>query len=139
MDFFNTLVINKENLLSNYKIIKSKAKNKKICAMVKANAYGHGLKNVVLTLRSLVDFFGVANSEEALEVRQYSYKSNILICGAVNKEKLKNLILANISITVFTIKDLYDILKVAKIIKTLLWSIRLVIIGSDHYKYMENK
>ena len=114
MDFFNTLVINKENLLNNFKIIKNKAKNKKICAMVKANAYGHGIKNIVLTLRNLVDFFGVANTEEALEVRQYSYKSKILICGDYNKEKLANIILSDISLTVFSLKQIYDILKVAK-------------------------
>lgn len=114
MDFFNTLFINKENLLNNLKIIKNKAKDKKICAMVKANAYGHGLKNVVLTLRNYVDFFGVANTEEALEVRQYSYKSRVLICGAVNLEKLKNVILSDISITIFNLTELYKVLKIAK-------------------------
>lgn len=118
MDFFNTLVINKNNLLFNFKTIKNKANNKKICAMVKANAYGHGLKNVVLTLRNFVDFFGVSNTEEALEVRQYSYKSKVLLCGEANKEKLKNLICSDISLTVFSLKNIYEILKVAKSIKT---------------------
>lgn len=114
MDFFNSLNLNKENLLNNLKIIKNKAKDKKICAMVKANAYGHGLKNVVLMLRNVVDFFGVANTEEALEVRQYSYKSKILICGNINKEKLASIILSDISISVFSLKDLYEIIKIAK-------------------------
>jgi len=118
MDFFNSLILNKENLLSNFKVIKNKAKNKKICAMVKANAYGHGLKNVVLTLRNFVDFFGVANTEEALEVRQYSYKSKVLICGEYNKEKLSHIILSDISLTVFSIKQIYEILKVSKENKT---------------------
>ena len=36
-----------------------------ILAVVKANAYGHGSKEVAATLTDLVDLFGVANVEEA--------------------------------------------------------------------------
>lgn len=118
MDFFNSLIINKENLLNNLKIVKNKAKNKKICAMVKANAYGHGLKNIVLSLRNYVDFFGVSNTEEALLVRSYSYKSKILLCSDYNPEKLKTLILANVSLTVFNLKSLKQILKASISAKT---------------------
>jgi len=40
-----------------------------VMAIVKANAYGHGLIEVVAALAKEVDWFGVANLEEALEVR----------------------------------------------------------------------
>jgi len=117
MDFFNSIEINKKNLIDNLKTIKNKAKNKKICAMVKANAYGHDLKTVVLTLKNNVDFFGVANTEEALKIRNYAYKNKILLCGAYNKDKLKNLILNKISLTVFSFFQLKEILKECKIVK----------------------
>lgn len=114
MNFFNSIILNKNNLLNNISVIKDFAKNKKICAMVKANAYNHNLKFVVLTLKNFVDFFGVANSEEALNVRSFAYKNKILLCGTYNKEKLKELISNNISLTVFSLKNLSEILKVCK-------------------------
>lgn len=117
MDFFNNIIINKKALLGNLKVIKSMAKNKKICAMVKANAYGHDLKTVVLSIKNNVDFFGVANTEEALKVRNYAYKTKILLCGDFNEEKLKSLILNKISLTVFSINQLKKILIVCKKIK----------------------
>jgi alanine racemase len=40
-----------------------------IMAIVKANAYGHGLPEIVRALRGAVAMFGVANVEEAREVR----------------------------------------------------------------------
>ncbi len=40
-----------------------------IMAIVKADAYGHGLKEVVACLSDLLDWFGVANFREALRAR----------------------------------------------------------------------
>ena len=113
MNFFNDLILSKENLLNNIKIIKKTAGEKKICAMVKANAYQHNLKFVVTNLKNYVDFFGVSNTEEAISVRNLTNKK-ILICGLYDKENLKNLILNNISLTITSIKQLKEIVLVVK-------------------------
>ena len=42
----------------------------KVMAVVKANAYGHGVRPIVRALRGRVEFFGVANLREAVEVRE---------------------------------------------------------------------
>lgn len=60
----------------------------KIMLIVKANAYGHG--SVYLTKfaeRLGVDYFGVANLDEALELRKNGVKSEILILGAVHPDQ----------------------------------------------------
>ncbi|MGN1207882.1 MAG: alanine racemase [Christensenellales bacterium] len=114
MDFFNNLVLNSENLKHNLKIIKKKACGKKVCAMVKANAYGHNLKFVVLNLKNDVDFFGVANAQEALEVRNFAQKIKILVCGKVQSEDVLSLLENNISLTVFSIKSLLEVVGVCK-------------------------
>ena len=75
------IVVSKKQLIKNIEEIKKIARNKKICAMVKANAYGHGLENVVEKLRNSVDFFGVANINEALKVREICPIAKILIVG----------------------------------------------------------
>ncbi len=114
MDFFNNLILSSENLKSNLKTIKKQVGLKKICAMVKANAYGHDLKFVVLNLKHDVDFFGVANCFEALEVRRYAQKNKILVCGKVSKENIKTMIEKNISLTVYSIKNLIEIINICK-------------------------
>ncbi len=71
-----------DNLLYNL----SKFKNKKICAMVKANAYGHDIKNIVEILKSNVDYFGVVNVEEGKIVRKIC-DNPILICSKISDVK----------------------------------------------------
>lgn len=114
MDYFNTIEINKTNLLYNLNVLKKVQPNKKICAMVKADAYGHGIKDIVLILKKHVYCFGVANSVEAIKVRNLTKTNNILLCGVYNKEKLEELILNDISLTIFSFKQLSEILSICK-------------------------
>lgn len=81
MKGYNIKKIYKEILFKNLKYYKSF--NKKICAMVKADAYGHGLCEIVDLLKKDVDYFGVSNIFEALKIREISKKSKILIVGKV--------------------------------------------------------
>ncbi len=74
----NYRIINGEHLKSNIQNYNSK----KICAMVKSNAYGHGLNEIVKIAEPLVEYFGVVSLEEALAVRKISEKP-ILICSKV--------------------------------------------------------
>lgn len=62
----NIKEINPQNLLYNL----SRFGGKKICAMVKANAYGHGTKEIVSLLKDRVEMFGVSSVEEGVEVRK---------------------------------------------------------------------
>ena len=50
-------------------------------AVVKANAYGHGVQPVVERLLPMVDVFCVSNLDEAIEVRQVAGEKPILILG----------------------------------------------------------
>lgn len=47
--------------------------------MVKANAYGHGIKSVGLALNKHVDMLGVASIDEALELRRAGVTSQLLL------------------------------------------------------------
>lgn len=75
--------INSKNLLFNYDFYK-KNTSKKIIAIVKDNAYGHGFKQVIEVLDNTDNImYAVANIEEALEVIKYT-KKDILILDKVN-------------------------------------------------------
>lgn len=55
-----------------------------LCAVIKANAYGHGLIRVALELeRDRVDFVAVNSTEEGLELREAGVAVPILLMGGV--------------------------------------------------------
>lgn len=58
-------------------------KGKKVFAVVKANAYGHGAKKVAQAVHHLVDGFCVSNVDEALELREAGIEETILILGVI--------------------------------------------------------
>lgn len=93
MGNFTKKIVSKTKLLHNVDLIKSALRpNCRLCAMVKANAYGHGLRNVVEILKDDVDFFGVANLTEALEVKKISNQKDVLIVGRTSdfEKTIKN-------------------------------------------------
>jgi alanine racemase len=61
--------IDRSALRHNAKIVRERVGSAEIVAVVKANAYGHGLIGVAETLADEVQLFGVANLEEALALR----------------------------------------------------------------------
>ena len=108
------ICINRKNLLYNLNCIKQKT-NKKICAVVKANAYGHGLEIVSNLLKNKVDYFAVANIFEALKVREIDKFTKIIILGVCEDVSLA--INNNISITIFDLKSLENAVKIAEKLK----------------------
>src|SRR3977135_2934787 len=61
--------IDRSALLHNLSVVRERISPADVLAVVKANAYGHGLVGVAETLASEVQFFGVANLQEELAVR----------------------------------------------------------------------
>jgi alanine racemase len=75
-------VINEKQLIANITEIKNIiGEDKKICAMVKADAYGHGIEKISKLLINKIDFLGVANINEAILIRNLNEKIKILIVG----------------------------------------------------------
>jgi len=62
--------------------------NVKFMAVVKGNAYGHGISEVAYVLKDEVDWFGVNNLEEALVLKNLGIKKPILILGYTPRQFL---------------------------------------------------
>ncbi len=73
-----TVVINRRALRHNLQRLRQLAPTSRIVAVVKANAYGHGLLETARTLDS-ADVFGVARLEEALRLRAGGITQPILL------------------------------------------------------------
>lgn len=98
--------INLDNLIYNLDNIKKRT-NKKICAVVKADAYGHGLECIKELERNNVDYFAVAFLEEAIRLRKKGITLPIMLLGHTFENRVEELIEYNIEPTVFS----YDFAK----------------------------
>ncbi|MBS0290755.1 MAG: alanine racemase [Proteobacteria bacterium] len=76
-------ILSTENLLHNLNVIKGQAPHSKVIAMVKANAYGHGLRSVSTRLEKHVDMLGVASIDEALALRKVGVQIPIILAEGV--------------------------------------------------------
>ncbi|WP_373819619.1 alanine racemase [Glaesserella sp.] len=84
-----TATINGCALRHNIALIKSLTPQSKICAVVKANAYGQGIHHVLRNLENHVDAFGVARIKEALTIQESGYAGKIVLLeGFFDKEEL---------------------------------------------------
>ena len=81
----------------------------KIIAVVKSNAYGHGIFEVALqAYKSGVDMLGVVNAQEALTLRKKGIIKPIVVLGAVAKEDMLNLVKQKVSFIVYNRRSLLD-------------------------------
>ncbi|WP_448820312.1 alanine racemase [Cetobacterium sp.] len=102
--------VSKENILHNYHYLK-KFRNKDIIAVVKANAYGHGIENIVKFLsENGCEYFAVARECEAEKILSLKIKDiKIIILETVDElEILKNN--ENIHMVVNSFNDLLNLL-----------------------------
>lgn len=88
-------IVNLAAIINNIRTIKKLAQESKVLAIVKANAYGHGLIQVTSVIREYVDGFGVARIDEATKLRESGIKNKILLLegfvGSIELFKLNEL------------------------------------------------
>ncbi|MGL5330886.1 MAG: alanine racemase [Peptostreptococcaceae bacterium] len=108
--------INLDNIKFNLNSIKNiLEEDVKICGVVKANAYGHGAVQIAKLLeREKVDYLAVARLEECIELRKNDINIPILCLGYIPEGGIKEAILNEISITVYSLDMAKLINKVAK-------------------------
>ena len=76
------LIIDSSKIISNIAHLKSfKSSESKFMFIVKSNAYGHSLKEIIKNLESYVDAFGVVRMEEAILAREATSKPILLMQG----------------------------------------------------------
>ena len=96
-----TAKISSVALKQNLQVIKKLAPKSKVIAVVKANAYGHGVEFVSSAIEENVDCFGVARIAEALVLRSHGITKPILLLeGFFSKEDLPILAVNNIQTVV---------------------------------------
>ncbi len=97
------LEINLNNMAWNLAQIRKKVNNRPVMAVIKANAYGHGLVEVGKFLESHnIAFLAVGKFQEALELREGGVKSPVLNFGSFSTAEAKEIVRNNISQSIYT-------------------------------------
>jgi len=83
MELSNTWVnIDLDAIAANYLAVQEKAEGAQVCAVVKADAYGHGAVAVARHLQTVgADFFAVSSVAEAVQLRNGGIDDPILLLG----------------------------------------------------------
>lgn len=109
------LEVDLDKLIDNIRTIKRNISlNSSIIAVVKANAYGFGIKKIVDTLiLEGIDYFAVATLQEALEIRKYHSDIKIMILGYTDGNLFKKAIENRVELSIYTKDDVLNLEKIA--------------------------
>lgn len=109
--------IQTNHLLKNIETFKALlTDNTKFMAVIKANAYNHGSVPLAHKMEEVgaVDYFGVAQLSEALELREAGIKTPILIFNSVRPNEIELAIKNDVTMTVFSSEVALKIVHIAE-------------------------
>ncbi len=85
----------------------------KLLAIIKADGYGHGAIAVAKALDDLTDYYAVAHTPEAVELRRYGIDKPILILGYCAPEEFETLLTHQVTVNIFRLEDAQKLSEVA--------------------------
>ena len=90
----------------NLRVVRAAAKGCKVLAVVKADAYGHGVVPVAQRLQAEgVDGFGVALAEEGIELREAGIDRAILVLNGISGGAHRDIIAAGLTPVLYEISE----------------------------------
>jgi alanine racemase len=96
--------IDRSALRHNAQVVRDRIGSAEMLAVVKANAYGHGLMGVAETLAEQVQLFGVANLEEAMALRE-RFHLPVIILGPSLPEEMPTIVERGFIPTISTFEE----------------------------------
>jgi alanine racemase len=106
-------LVSLSRLRANLAAVKAHAAPARTMAILKANAYGHGLEAVARCLAPQADSFGVALVEEGITLRRLGIRSPILVMGGTWTRQIPLFLEHDLAITVPSLARLRDVQEAA--------------------------
>ncbi|MGF1509030.1 MAG: alanine racemase [Myxococcota bacterium] len=108
-------VVDLDALEHNLKLVRQRVAPRPMMAIVKANAYGHGLVETARAMADMgVDAFGVAFLEEGIALRHAGVAQPILVLGGLIGNQIEAFILADLSMTASSVYKVRQIDEVGR-------------------------
>lgn len=114
--YHSYIELSKSALKHNINYLKTRIDRAKFCSVIKGNAYGHGIKYFVpLAEKCGIDMFAVYDASEAAEALKFkSDRSDLLILGFIDKDKLVWAIENNIAFSIYDLDRLKETITAAR-------------------------
>lgn len=98
-----------DRLLRNLQTLQDRSGQTDVLAVIKANAYGHGLEEVASILAGKVAYFGVATLREALQLKEHHPRTPVFLFGHLFSHELPAALLGGITLSVSTLEKAREI------------------------------
>lgn len=96
------ITVNLSAVRYNLEQVRKRIGDRKLLAVVKTDAYGHGAVEVSRAVEKIVDYFAVACLSEAIELRNGGIRKPIMILGYTSPKEYGELLAQGITPTVYT-------------------------------------
>jgi alanine racemase len=107
--------VNLKRLSANLQAIRQKVAPARVMAILKANAYGHGLVEVARHMVAIgADYLGVAFLEEGILLREQGIQAPILVLGGIIGNQVPNFLKYDLTLTASSIEKLQQIEEAAQ-------------------------
>lgn len=101
--------LRKDRLLENLQTLRKHSGSADVLAVIKANAYGHGLKEIASALAGKVTYFGVATLREALELKENYPQTPVFLFGHQFPHEIPAALLGGITLSVSSLEKAREI------------------------------
>ena len=102
--------IRRNRLLANLKAVQERAGTSfQTLAVVKANAYGHGLLEIARTLDGKVTYLGVSSLAEAMSLKEHQIETPVFMFGRLLSPELPVAIGENLTLTLSSLEEAYEV------------------------------
>ncbi|MFH1209137.1 MAG: alanine racemase [Candidatus Omnitrophota bacterium] len=101
--------IRANRLLKNLQTLQERSGQTDVLAVIKANAYGHGLEEIASILSGKVTYFGVATLREALELKERHPQTPVFLFGHLFSHELPAALLGGITLSVSSLEKAREI------------------------------
>ena len=114
-NLLNWIELSESALSKNLKSLSQLAGKRAVAVSVKANAYGHGLSEIVplLNKNKRIEYITVHSLDEAAQARRAGWKRRIMALGPIAQRQLKEVFALNLEPTVFEINTLRELGKLS--------------------------
>jgi alanine racemase len=111
-------IVSLSHLVENLLAVRRHVAPARVMAILKANAYGHGVEAVARALSPHADAFGVALVEEGIALRKLGFEKPVLVLGGIWTAQIPLFLEYGLTLTVPSLARLKDIEEAASVRKT---------------------
>lgn len=111
--------LNQTHLIHNLNTLKAKSREDiQVMAIIKANAYGHGLIEIAQMLQNEVTYLAVSSLREALEVRSHGIETPLFMLGRLLDKELETAVRAGLTLSVSSLEEAEQISEISENLST---------------------